>query len=352
VEFGLLGPLAVTDGGQPVPISSTRHRMLLACLLLRAGALVTVDELAEAIWGEDALPAHPRRAVQTYVARLRKLLGAGLLHSHPEGYVLAVARADTDVGRFELLLAQARDAADAGDRHREAAALRQALALWRGEALADVPSEALRREVVWLTEQRLAALERRIEAELALGRHAELVSELRELTDTYPLREGLWAQLMTALYRCGRRADAPAAFTRARDRLVEELGIDPGPELQRLQRAILTGDPELAVPPVPIRPEALAKPTQLPVDVSDFVGRAELVEQVAALLDADQRVPIVALSEPPGGGQDHPGGPRRPPAGRAVSRWAAACEPARRHRRAGAAGAAGGAGPVPAGAGS
>ena len=304
VEFGLLGPLEVTDGGQAVPIPSARQRALLACLLLRAGQLVTVDELAEAIWGDGALPAQPRRAVQTYVTRLRKLLGDGLIQTRLQGYVMVVAADDVDVARFELLLEQARGAASIGHRQAEAAVLRQAFELWRGEPLADVPSEVLHRKVMArLGEQRLEALQRRIEADLALGRHVELVSELRMLTDRYPLREGLWSQLMTALYRCGRRADALQAFTRARDRLVEELGIEPAAELQQLQRAILTSDPALAVLPVPVRPETLTKPSQLPVDVDDFIGRVALVEHVAALLAADQRVPIVALSGPPGVGK-------------------------------------------------
>jgi DNA-binding SARP family transcriptional activator len=159
VEFGLLGLLEVTDGGRAVPITSARQRALLACLLLRAGELVTVDELAAAVWGDVALPAQPRRAVQTYVTRLRKLLGAGSIQTRAEGYVMTVAAGDVDVDRFGLLLEQARDAAGAGDRQAEAAVLRQALGLWRGEPLADVPSEVLHRKVVaWLGEQRLEAL--------------------------------------------------------------------------------------------------------------------------------------------------------------------------------------------------
>jgi DNA-binding SARP family transcriptional activator len=125
VEFGLLGPLEVTDGGRPVTIPSAKQRILLACLLLRAGELVTVDELTGAIWGDDALPDDPRKVVQTYVTRLRKLLGgAELIYSRPGGYVIAVAPGDVDVGRFELLLGQAREAAGSGDRQAEAAALR------------------------------------------------------------------------------------------------------------------------------------------------------------------------------------------------------------------------------------
>jgi DNA-binding SARP family transcriptional activator/tetratricopeptide (TPR) repeat protein len=304
VEFGLLGPLKVVDGGRPVPIPSAKHRVLLACLLLRAGRLVTVDELAEAIWGE-ALPADPRRVVQTYVARLRKLLGGTqLIQSRPEGYVLAVAPGDVDVGRFELLLAQARDAADAGDRDTEAATLGRALGLWRGEPLADVPSETLHRDAVArLAEQRLDALQRRIEADLGLGRHAGLVAELRVLTDQYPLREQFWAQLLTALYRCGRQADALQAYQGIRRLLADELGVDPGPELRALHQAILTNDPALAVPPPPVRRGAWARPSQLPLDVADFVGRARLVGQIKRLLRDGLWVPVVALSGSPGVGK-------------------------------------------------
>jgi DNA-binding SARP family transcriptional activator len=305
VKFGLLGPLEVTDGGRPVPIPSAKLRVLLACLLLRAGELVTVDELAEAIWGDDALPAHPRRAVQTYVTRLRQLLGGnGLIQSRHQGYVIAVAAGDVDVGRLELLLARARDAADAEDRHHEAAVLRQALGLWRGEPLADVPSEMLHRDAVArLTEQRLDAMCRRIEADLALGRHAELISELRALTDRHPLREQFWAQLMTALYRCGRQADALQAYHGAAGLLADELGVDPGADLRALHQAILTDDPALTVPPPAARRGAVAKQFQLPLGAGDFVGRADLVRQIEQLLADDLRVPVVTLSGPPGMGK-------------------------------------------------
>jgi DNA-binding SARP family transcriptional activator/DNA polymerase III delta prime subunit len=304
VEFGLLGVLEVRDGDRVVPVASARQRVLLACLLLRAGEAVTVDELAEAIWGDGRLPAQPRRVVQTYVTRLRKLVGGGLIRTRGAGYVLAVGPEATDVGRFELLVTQARVAGGRGDRQAEAGLLGQALGLWRGEPLADVPSAVLHHWVAArLGEQRLEALQRRIDAGLALGRHAELVGELRELTDAYPLREGFWAQLMVALSRCGRRADALSAFGRARERLVEELGIEPGAELQRLQRAILSGDAALGVGAGPGRAVAVVRPAQLPVDVADFVGREGLVDQLVGLLDDERTVPIVALSGPPGVGK-------------------------------------------------
>jgi DNA-binding SARP family transcriptional activator/DNA polymerase III delta prime subunit len=307
VEFGVLGPLQVVDDARPVPIPSAKQRMLLACLLLRAGELVTVDELAEAVWG-DALPADPRRVVQTYVTRLRKLLGGSrLIQSRPQGYVLAVSRQQTDQGRFELLLERARDAAVKGDGATEAELLRQALALWRGEALADVPSPLLHRSTVArLAEQRLDALQRRIDADLALGRHGELVAELRSLTDRYPLREQLWAQLMLALYRSGRQADALEAYQRVRRLLADELGIDPGAGLEALHRAILTGDPALDAPHDPDATTArrpAVVPCQLPLDVEALVGRDHLVRRIGQVLADDRRVPVVALSGPPGVGK-------------------------------------------------
>jgi len=304
VEFGLLGPLRVVVDGRLVPVQAARHRVVLAALLVRAGELVTVEELAEAVWGE-ALPASPRKVVQTYVARLRKLLGgSGLIQSRPGGYVLAVARADVDVGRFEVLVERAREAAGRGDRHAEAEVLRQALGLWRGEPLADVASEVLGRDAAArLAEQRLGVLQRRIGADLVLGRHGELVAELQVLTERYPLREGLWAQLMTALYRCGRQADALGAYQRVRRLLAEELGIDAGSELEALHQAILTNDPALAAPSAAARMGGWVRQSELPMEVGDFVGRAGLVGQIERLLADQGRVPVVALSGPAGVGK-------------------------------------------------
>jgi DNA-binding SARP family transcriptional activator/tetratricopeptide (TPR) repeat protein len=313
VEVGLLGPLRVVDGeGRVLVIPAAKQRVVLACLALRVGELVTTGELAEAIWG-DRLPANPRRTVQTYVTRLRKLLGGGgVLQGRPEGYALQVAAEAVDVGRFGGLVAQARAAGAVGDRQTEAVVLQRALGLWRADVpLADVPLEGpLREVVVGLSEQRLGVVERRIAAELGLGRHGELVAELRGLVERYPLREGLWAQLLVALYRCGRQADALAAYRRVRGLLAEELGIDPGPELQRLHQAILTSDPVLEVDgvssPTPTSPAPASvrpTPSQLPMDVADFVGRGGLVDQVEGLVGGDQPIQVVAVSGPPGVGK-------------------------------------------------
>ena len=286
-----------------MPIHSSRHRVLLAALLLRAGELVTLDELAEALWG-DALPASPRKAIQTHVSRLRSVLsGTELIEWQPTGYVMRVDRGELDVGRFELLLEQATDAASKGDRHAEADGLREALALWRGEPLVDVPSDTLRRDADRLMEERLDALRRRIEVDLELGRHAELVPELRALTEKHPLREHHWALLMTALYRAGRQADALEAYQSVSRLLASDLGVDPGPELRALHQAILTNDPALAPPSPVVRGQAWTRPSQLPPDLADFVGRTDLVDQIGRLLGDDEAVPIVAVSGPPGVGK-------------------------------------------------
>jgi DNA-binding SARP family transcriptional activator len=309
VEFGLLGPLAVTVGRREVSIPAAKQRVLLACLLLRPGELVTADELAEAIWGA-ALPANPRRVLQTYVARLRKLLGGAgeRLQGRPGGYLLAVDADDTDLGRFAGLLAQAREAARLGDRQTEANVLAQALRLWRGAPLVDVPSEGLGRDtVVRLAEERLEVLGHRIDADLALGRQAELVAELGALTQRYPLREQYWAQLMVALYRCGRQADALAAYQRVRGLLAEELGIDPGPELQRLHQAILTNNPALDAPSGPgggaaRRPSVV--PFEVPADIPDLTGREKAVASLVDVLDSDghpDRSTVVAAIAGPAG---------------------------------------------------
>jgi DNA-binding SARP family transcriptional activator/tetratricopeptide (TPR) repeat protein len=316
VEVGLLGPLRVVDDqGRVVVVAAAKQRVVLACLALRVGELVTTDELAEAIWG-GRLPANPRRTVQTYVTRLRKLLGGGVVQGRPQGYALAVGSQAVDVGRFGALVARARAAGAVGDRRTEAVVLGRALLLWRGEPLADVPVEGpLGEVVVGLGEQRLAVVEQRVAAELALGRHGELVAELRELCERYPLREGLWAQLLVALYRCGRQADALAAYRRVRGLLAEELGIDPGPGLQRLHQAILTSDPALQAggipgpaptPPAPasVRPS----PCQLPADIVDLTGREKAVATLVDLLGRgghpDRSATIVAaIVGPPGVGK-------------------------------------------------
>jgi DNA-binding SARP family transcriptional activator/class 3 adenylate cyclase len=268
VEFRILGPLEILDDqGQRLALGGAKQRALLAVLLLHAGQVVAVERLVDELWGEDP-PDTAAHSLQVYVANLRKVLeptrtkrsAGGVLQTRPPGYLLQVGPEELDLARFERLAGQGRAALAAGDPAGAARLLGEALGLWRGWALADVAlAVSGQGEVVRLEERRLAALEDRIEAELALGRHRELVGELQALVAAHPLRERIHGQLMVALYRSGRQADALAAFKRARDRLVEELGIEPGAELQELERAILAQDPNLA-PPAPIRRAAEPSP--------------------------------------------------------------------------------------------
>ena len=252
LRFGLLGPLAVTRGSEPVPLAGARRRALLALLVLHARERMTSDRLAEELW-VGRPPATARTALQMHIRALRQALGPELpLRTVPGGYVLEIAAEACDVTAFEQRAAAGAAALRAGDPETARRELAAALSLWRGPALgelADAPSA--RPEAARLEDLRLSAVEARIDADLALGRHADLPGELAALIAEHPYREGLRGQLMLALYRCGRQADALAEYQRARDALVDELGLDPGEELQRLQRAILAHDASLDPPPRP-----------------------------------------------------------------------------------------------------
>ena len=253
VEFGILGPLEVSRCGDVVPLGGPRQRAVLALLLLEANRVVSMDRLAEDVWGGDP-PDGWIRTLQTYVFHLRQALepgrargGAGdVLVTRGRGYLLRVDRVHLDSALFQDGLTAGRAALEAGRYAESAGTFREALDLWRGSVLADLADYAFTRpESARLEELRLVALEARIDADLALGRHATLTAELEQLATEHPLREGLHGQLMLALYRCGRQAEALAAYRRARDQLAEELGIDPGEPLRRLHASILTQDPSL-----------------------------------------------------------------------------------------------------------
>jgi DNA-binding SARP family transcriptional activator len=246
LEFALLGPLEVRCGGAEVPVSPGKQRAVLAALLLEAGRVVTIDDLAEVLWGPE-LPPSARVSLQNYVMRLRKVLscaGRPLISTRPGGYLISVEPAELDVIRFDTLLRDARAAAREGWWNTAAKSARAALALWRGEPFADVGSELLTvQEVPRLSEMRLAALEVRIDADLRLGCHGEVIAELRQLTAAYPLRERLHHLLMLALYDDGRRAEALAAYQHARQVITEELGVEPGARLQDLHQRMLMFEP-------------------------------------------------------------------------------------------------------------
>jgi YVTN family beta-propeller protein len=245
VDAAILGPVEVRIDGRVVPLGGPKPRALLAIFLLQANEVVSRDRLIDALWGERP-PASVEQTLDTYISRLRRALGGDRLLRQPGGYMLKIDAGELDLERFESLVRTARHALAAGNTQEAAHMLREALALWRGPALADVLYEPFAsRESERLEERRLAAVEELIQAELAIGAGAELVAELERLVGEHPLRERLLAQLMLALYRAGRHADALAALQTARHRLAEELGLEPGPQLRELERRILQHDPSL-----------------------------------------------------------------------------------------------------------
>jgi DNA-binding SARP family transcriptional activator len=246
VRFRILGPLEIaSDDGRPVAIGGKRVGVLLAALLLHRGELVPADRLIEELWGAES-PDDPRGALQAAASRLRKAIGADRLVSRAGGYAVVVRPGELDADQFEALAREGRQLLDAGDCASAAARLREALALWRGPALVDFAYESFAQsEISRLEELRLAALEDRLEADLGAGGHGHVVAELEALVAGHPLRERFRAQLMLALYRSGRQAEALAAYRSARNTFVEELGLEPGAALQGLERAILAHDPAL-----------------------------------------------------------------------------------------------------------
>jgi len=244
LQFRILGPLEVQQNGSPLRLTRAKQRALLLALLLRPNEAVSTDTLVEALWGENPPPT-AQVALQGHVSQLRKLLPDGTLETQPPGYRLRVEPGALDLARFEELTATARTAHAAG----AAAALREALELWRGPALSELADDSvLRSEVARLEELRATAVEEKIAAELELGLHAELVAELEALVRASPFRERPRAQLMLALYRAGRQADALEVYRSGRTLLLEELGIDPGPALQGLHQQILRQDASLLAP--------------------------------------------------------------------------------------------------------
>ncbi|HVQ96291.1 MAG TPA: BTAD domain-containing putative transcriptional regulator [Mycobacteriales bacterium] len=245
MQFGILGPLEVIRDGQALPVGAPMQRAVLAALLLGSGQVISTDELIERLWGGHP-PKTARVTLQTYVLRLRRLLGEPVIRTRAPGYQLPLEPGQLDLHRFDALLDQAHQLREQGPTEAAADALDEALRLWRGQPLADVGSDYLRRtEAVRLEERRMRAVEERTDVGLELGRHAELVNDLVQLVAAHPLRERLRGQLILALYRSGRPGDALEAYRDTRRTLIAELGIEPGRELQELQAAILSRDPAL-----------------------------------------------------------------------------------------------------------
>jgi DNA-binding SARP family transcriptional activator len=307
MDFRLLGPLEVAGNEGSLTLGGTKQRSLLAMLLLHANQVVSTDRLIDALWGASP-PITCGKSIQVYVSRLRKAIGDSRLVTHAPGYVLYVDPAELDLAHFEQLVAEARRAAPES----ASAKLREALALWRGPPLGDLAYEQFAQaEIARLEEMRLGAVELRLESDLALGRHAELVAELETVVARHPLRERFRYQLMLALYRSGRQAEALEAYRQARQELSDELGLEPSESLKQLEAAILRQDPDLTpaddpgrvkvvqAAPAPERALLLA-PTE-PDALDALLGLAkplatgdparELI--VAAIVDADD-VPAAA----------------------------------------------------------
>ncbi|MEV7793143.1 BTAD domain-containing putative transcriptional regulator [Streptomyces sp. NPDC087512] len=286
LRFGVLGPVRAWRGDASLATGSPQQRALLAALLLREGRTATAGELIDALWGEDP-PSQALAAVRTYASRLRKALDPGVLVSESGGYaVRGLGEGSLDLGVAQDLAAEAEKARGAGDLCRARDALRRALALWDGEALAGVPGPYAETQRVRLEEWRLQLLETRLDMDLEQGCHAEAVSELTALTAAHPLRERLRELLMLALYRSGRQAEALAVYADTRRLLADELGVDPRPGLRELQQRILQADPALAEPSAPAAESAAApvRPAQLPATVPDFTGRASFVRELSEVL--------------------------------------------------------------------
>jgi DNA-binding SARP family transcriptional activator/ABC-type transport system substrate-binding protein/streptogramin lyase len=295
MEVRVLGPLEVVAGGVSIPIGGGRQRKLLAILLLHANQFVSSDRLIDDLWGDDPPETAPK-ALQGYVSQLRKTLGADALVTRSGGYMLELAHGQLDLHRFEQLVDGAREA----EPRDTAEQLREALALWRGPPLADFTyDDFAQSEIARLEERRLVALERRIDADLALGRHQEVAGELAALVRQHPLRERLRAQMMLALYRSGRQAEALEAFADARHALLDELGLEPSEELRQLQAAILEQDPALGAAPRTAWPRArrmISRPR--------FLGALGAILLLAAIGSAalvilgDSGDPALARAEP------------------------------------------------------
>jgi predicted ATPase/DNA-binding SARP family transcriptional activator len=300
LRVNLLGPLEIRRSDRTIGIASALQRALVARLALDAGRVVPVDRLVDGLWGAKP-PSDSRGALQHHISRLRKVIGPVLV-TRGSGYLLDLSPRDVDALRFTELAASGRAALRRGDAVQAAAVLRAALASWSGSPLEEfldrdwAPPAAVR-----LREVFLGALEDRLDADLATGKHADVIEEIRDVLRENAFRERLWGQLMLALYRCGRQADALAAYAEARRVLADEHGLDPGPELAAMERAILTQDPDLVAPTPPRQPAPSARRRgNLPAPLTSFVGRDDQFPGIRGVLAGSR---LVTLTGPPGVGK-------------------------------------------------
>ncbi|MGD9483858.1 BTAD domain-containing putative transcriptional regulator [Streptomyces sp. TRM70308] len=305
MEFGVLGSVTVQgEQGERGAVSAPMLRSLLAALVLRAGRLVPGDELVDELWGER-VPANARTVLRNYVMRLRKLVREERIRTVPGGYQLVAAPEETDLGRFRGLLLRSRELTKTAPCE-AVVLLREALGLWRGTPLADLPDCPLRaREQPRLEELHLTATEERFDLELALGNHEAVVDELGSAARRHRLRERLTRQLMLALHRCGRTAEALGVYQDARRELVEELAIEPGAETRALEQAILRDDPALAAPrsggTAVAAPAPPAPASAFPASTASFVARALELARLRERLTGARDAPVVCLIDGPGG---------------------------------------------------
>ena len=286
LKVGVLGPMRVVVDGRPVMVSAGRQRVLLAVLAVSAGRSVPTDRLAAALWQNDP-PGNPRRSVQTYVTRLRALLGDRAIRTRTGGYLLDVPSEAVDTQRFDRFLARADGAEDPTARR---SLLTEALRLWRGEPFEDLASPWLTAtEAPGLVERYLTAVEHCADLDLLCGRHAGLAADLTRMAAQHPLRESLWVRLLLVLARCGRPAEALAQYETIRARLADELGVDPGLELRRVHADLLAGvDPPLDQP---------ASASAVPRQLSTFVGRVCELKRAGA--DVAALSGMAASARPP-----------------------------------------------------
>jgi predicted ATPase/class 3 adenylate cyclase len=300
MDFRILGPLEALDGSRAVALGGHRRRAVFAALLLHRGETLSSERLIDELWGDSA-PPNSVKTLQAHVSRLRKELPDGVLVTRGHGYELQIDPDELDAHRFERLLEQGRGELAADRPGPALEALEGALSLWRGAPLADLAYEPFAQaEIARLEDLRVAASEQTIEARLALGRHAEVIAELERLVDEHPYREGLRAQLMLALYRADRQADALQAYQDARRVLVEELGIEPGERLRELEAAVLAHDPALSLreperaPEPPPQPKPEVPDSELPTGVVTFLMTD--IERSSALWEADADAMAASLA--------------------------------------------------------